>query len=702
MGGRASPPLALGAVHLAVLWSFAVAQPILENLGRNAEFFVARGNTSADIVLLACGLTLGPPLVLALGERLAALASPRVAYVLHLVLVAALAAALALGVVKGTMSGSALALAVAGAFGVAVAVGYWRVAAARSFLTVLAPAPAVFVCAFLLFSPAKELVLPGEAAAHASRVESDTPVVLAVFDELPTISLMDARRRIDAASFPNFGRLARTSTWYRNATTVGDGTNLAVPSIFSGRLPSSKLPTARRYPQSVFTLLGDAYDLHVLEPITRVCPQRLCGRQARRDPPARRARALISDVAIVGAHLLLPRGLAAGLPPIDRDFEDFGGQEAGVRAPTRRPVPGRSRPGAMGIAGSDLFARRLRDGERFVRRVRRPGARPPLYVAHFIVPHVPWRLLPSGHQYPVKGPTLPGSIERVWTRDAFLVAQATQRHLLQVGYADRLLGRLINRLERAGVWERALVVVVADHGIGLRPGRTRREVVRGNFAAVAGVPLFVKAPDQRTGRIDDAPASTIDILPTVLRTVRSSAHPRVDGAPLGGAAIAGRRPRVRSGRRGDYTAMGAAEFVRARDAELARQRRGFPRGLRRVFSAVGPNRHLLGRRVTTLPVVTGRAEVQINDADAFARVQPGSGVLPVYVSGYFVTAKEGGMPLAIAVNGRIRAVAVSYPVRDMTRFSALIPPTSLRAGANRVEVFAVDGGRLVLLGRAGS
>jgi hypothetical protein len=335
-----------------------------------------------------------------------------------------------------------------------------------------------------------------------------------------------------------------------------------------------------------------------------------------------------------------------------------------------------------------------------VRRVRRPGARPPLYVAHFVVPHVPWRLLPSGHQYPVEGPTLPGSIERVWTRDRFLVAQATQRHLLQVGYADRLLGRFINRLERAGLWDRALVVVVADHGIGLRPGGTRREVVRGNFVAVAGVPLFVKEPGRRTGRIDDTPASTIDILPTVLRTVRSSARPRVDGAPLGAAAVADRRPRVRSGRRGDYTAMDAAEFVRARDAELARQRRGFPRGLRGIFGAVGPNRHLLGRRVRTLPVVTGRAEVRINDADAFARVQPSSGILPVYVSGYFVTAKEGGMPLAVAVNGRIRAVAVSYPVRDMTRFSALIPPASLRAGANRVEVLAVDGGRLVLLGRA--
>ena len=90
--------------------------------------------------------------------------------------------------------------------------------------------------------------------------------------------------------------------------------------------------------------------------------------------------------------------------------------------------------------------------ERFVGDVRRPGPRPPLYVAHFEVPHVPWRILPSGRQYPVHGTTLPGparpDVER---RTAFVVGQATQRHMLQVGYADRLLRRLIRRLRaRAG------------------------------------------------------------------------------------------------------------------------------------------------------------------------------------------------------------------------------------------------------------
>jgi len=324
-------------------------------------------------------------------------------------------------------------------------------------------------------------------------------------------------------------------------------------------------------------------------------------------------------------------------------------------------------------------------------------------------PHVPWRLLPSGAQYPVGGPALPGSTDRVWSRDRFLVEQAMRRHLLQVGYADRLLGQLVARLQAAGLWDRALVVVVADHGIGLRPGRSRREITRNDFSAVAAVPLFVKGPGQRKGRIADAPARTIDVMPTIASILGVRDRPRFDGVPL----AARQRPsvlnpwlRVRQGRSGQLVSLRFDTFVRARDAELARQRRNFPRGLRSL-SRIGPNRWLVGRRVRSLPVSQGPLQVHIDHDNAFAYVDRHSGVVPVYsgvvpvyVTGHFTGHKQGGVPLAVGVNGRIVAVGASYPVRDATRFSMLIPSQSLRRGHNVVEVFAVTAGRLLRLGRA--
>ena len=695
--------MAIRALHLCVLWTFAVVAPLFDELGDHAEFFVVRGNTPGDILLVAFGLVVVPPLVLSLAVAVATRIRPPVGEALQLAFVGLLFGVFAMDLLERVWGATVPLLLGAIALGATGAWAYARLAEARSFLTALGPAPVVFLVIFLAFSPVNELLSVGSADARSSSLRSSTPVVLAIFDELPTISLMDARGRVDGRSFPNFARLARTSTWYRNATTVADGTQLAVPSILSGRRPTSNLPTARRYPNNVFTLLGGRHELHVLEPITRVCGA--CEDQRPRIPASRRLDALLSDLAVVEGHLLLPRGLSGGLPPVDRNFEDFGGQEAGVKAPVRRSAArgdGDDGRPQRSIAGDDLFADRLRDAERYVRRVRRRGAAPPAYVAHFVVPHVPWRLLPSGRQYPVGGPNLPGSNDRVWSKDRFLVSQATQRHLLQVGYADRLLGRLAARLRANGLWDRALVVVTADHGISLRPGGSRREVGRADFAGIAGVPLFIKRPRQRVGGIDDARARSIDIMPTIASILDARDWPRFDGVSLTAAdrPTAPDQPlQVRQGRSRKPVSLRLDAFVRARDAELARQRRLFPHGLRSVFR-VGPNRGLLGRRVSSLAVVQGPPAARIDAADAFGHVNSRSGVVPVYLSGQLTGVGRAGTPLAAAVGGRVVAVGRSYWVRDAMRFSMLLPPRSLRRGRNVVEVFAVAPRRLVRLGRA--
>ena len=57
---------ARAALHLGGLWALAFAQPLLDLLGRNAQFFVARGSTTGDILALAFGYVLVPPLLGAL------------------------------------------------------------------------------------------------------------------------------------------------------------------------------------------------------------------------------------------------------------------------------------------------------------------------------------------------------------------------------------------------------------------------------------------------------------------------------------------------------------------------------------------------------------------------------------------------------------------------------------------------------------
>jgi hypothetical protein len=186
--------------------------------------------------------------------------------------------------------------------------------------------------------------------------------------------------------------------------------------------------------------------------------------------------------------------------------------------------------------------------------------------------------------------------------------------------------------------------------------------------------------------VDDGPARTIDILPTIASVV-GVPGPAGDGVALTGPRPAA-APSVRNGRRARLVGIGSLDaFVRARDAELARQRSILPHGLASVFGARTTSA-LLGRRLSALRGRARTVHAHIDGAGAFARVTPRSGVLPVYVTGE-LTGARSGQPLAVAVNGRIRAVGQSYAVRGGQRFSMLIPPSTLRTGRNTVRVVAV-------------
>jgi hypothetical protein len=678
-----APSLPVAGLHLAALWSFAFVQPLFDLLRHNADFFIARGNTSGDILRFSIGLVVVPPAVMLAVEAFAGAVARPLRTAVHAVLVAVLAAAVALEALKRVLPGDALPIVAAALVGAAFAAGCARAAPMRSFLTVLAPAPLVFLALFLAFSAISELMHPEAQLATASGPPARTPVVLVIFDELPGISLMGPGHRIDAERYPSFAQLADESTWYRNATTVSDSTTRAVPAILSGLRPGEhrRLPTSRSWPRNVFTLLGARYDLHVVEPVTDLCPIATCP-EGRSAGAARRLRSLVSDLTVVSGHLLLPDGLARWLPPIDRGWADFTGAEQGtVGALGRQRSPGGLR--------TDWWATNVAAAERGI-EVRPPRAgRPPAYVVHFLLPHVPWRYLPSGVRYPEPGPNdIPGLISGVgWGPNAGLVRQGWARHLLQVGFADRLVGRLRANLERAGLWDRALVVVTADHGGSFRPAEARRPIDTANFADVAGVPLFVKRPFQREGRTDDRMARTIDILPTIAQTVGGARGWRFDGAPLD-------RPRDDTtltvnnhNERRDHT-LGVAAFLRARDAQLARQLELFPPG-RESLLRIGPARQLLGRAVSGLPRVAATDTGAVDRAPAYQRVDPATGVVPVLVTGRLAGREPAGLTIALAVDGRIRATTRSYRQDGRTRFAALVPPGALPAGAHAVAVYAV-------------
>jgi len=639
------------ALHLGGLWALAFAQPLFQLLGRNAEFFVARGSTSGDILLLAFGYTLVPPLVLAAIAWGLGKLRPELGWGALLVFVALLVAAFVLPPVGELLGGSALAIPVAVALGAGAAYLYARVSGVRSFATLVAVAPVVVLVLFLVVSPVRGLLFPSEAGgAVAGPARSSTPIVHVVLDELPLSTLLGTDGKIDARLFPNFARLARESTWYRNATTVDDMTAGAVPAQLTGsRPPEGALPTTRDYPRSLFTLFERSHRLTVVEPITAICPERVCG--STRPGTWDRLTALESDLEIVVKQQLYPEDLRAGLPAIDRvwegfehDFEDDGFTSgADVRA--------------------EVIARLHRDDattgwEKAIAALKRAGSRPPLVFLHSTLPHGPWRFLPDGKQYPTPGNGYLGLARQGWVGPQWQVDQEFQRHVLQVQYVDRLLGRLLDVVP-----DDAVLVVAADHGSAFVSGEPKRPIEPQNAGAIAPVPFFVHLPGQTSGRIDDSAVRTMDVLPTIAKAAGVSLPWKAQGVP------AGERP-VDPDAGIDVSHQGSPVLTeRLSTIEAQRRERDAveARLLRDGIYGIGPRPDLIGRSV--------------EGAGRTVEVDPESPLLPSFITGR----APAGSVLAVAVNGRIAQTTRAYG----TRYAALVPPSSLHAGDNTVATFEV-------------
>ncbi|MFL6018814.1 MAG: sulfatase-like hydrolase/transferase [Gaiellaceae bacterium] len=671
-------PAVRGAQLLAVS-GFALAQPLFDILGKNAEFFAVRGSTPADIVFFALVVTLAPAMILLAIELLVELVTRREAIVLHHVFLGLLAAVFGVQALKrGGVDSSFVLIGGAVAIGVALAFAAWRVSLVRTFLTILSGASLIFLATFLFDSNVEELVFPSAVKASAATVQSTTPVVYLLFDEFPVNDLLNAKNQIDAKRFPNFARLARTSTWFRNTTTLSASTTVAVPVILTGNPPvPGALPIAQNYPHNLFTLLANHYRMKVTESQTRLCPTQICHRKA--PSIGSRLTSLYSDARVVYLHLVAPPSLEGKLPAIDESWGNFG-------TDTGDEIEGEALPK---VNMHTFYIGRLQDFNRFIAsfETQRPQAAPTLYFLHLLMPHGPWLYTQTGKVRAVTSPRSPGRSHELWW-NADLATQAWQRHLLQVGYTDTLLGRLIDRLRAVGLWNKALVVVDPDHGISFHGDDLRRDPTQTNLSDLAFIPLFMKLPGERQGRVVDTHVTTEDILPTIADVLGIDVPWETTGVSM----LSGTpdHPQVHVGK---VTAPYAAALAQ-RQRRLRQQLALFGTGAwGSQFAGTGRFRGLVGKPVLMLNVteqLDNEAIVDKVGSRLLRNLPKNSPLVPSPVVGTLPHLRVGQW-LALALNGRIAAVSHSYGTGGKLRFALLAGDDSFRAGTNDVRMFVVTG-----------
>ncbi|HEX2576002.1 MAG TPA: sulfatase-like hydrolase/transferase [Aquihabitans sp.] len=509
-------------LEIAGLCGFAVVQPVLGPFGESPETFVGAGAGAGDIVRFALIVTLVPVLVLAALAALTRALGDPVRRGVQTTLVGVLAGLAAVSLSRQLGAGAALRTVAAVAVGGAFALAHRRWQPGRLFLRYASPTPLLVAGAFLFASPVAPLVLPPDVDPVVAPSDPDgehADVVVLVFDELPTLSLVDGQGRIDRERFPNIARFADTSTWYRNHSAVAPETLLALPALTTGKMPLGGEDTpyadAESYPDNIFTLLGETHDVHAVEWATDLCPPSVCDDDdvAVDDTARGLVEADLPDRDPTGALVDSARSLWWDeVDPFADEAEEtfsFPGSEDSVEL---------AMPALEFLSGLD----------------EAPADRPRFNWLDVGLPHQPWRLLPSGNQY--NGPQSPaGTAFLGWPGSATgaELAQATRAaHLLQLQWTDRYLGAVFERLRAIDRFDDALVVFTADHGVAFSPGEPLRDLTPGNATQISYPPLMVKAPGQTQGAVDDGNVISLDLLPTVADHAGVEIPWKVDGESL--------------------------------------------------------------------------------------------------------------------------------------------------------------------------
>ncbi len=469
---------------------------------------------------------------------------------------------------------------------------------------------------------------------------SAPPIVFVMFDELPTVSLLDAEGRVDAELYPHFAELASTSTWARGASTVATRLLESLPVPLTGRMPSPERTLAIRaeWPDNLFSWLEGEYALNVHEP-----------------------------QSLLGPTPLDAEAQARWLNEVRNDRYEWPDQGAAV----------------------DAFVAEIEG-----RDASRP--RPTLDFIHVTLPHAPWRYGASGRTYAPRKFT--GNTGSIWVDDDVPVDDAWRRHLAEVRFADALLGRILDAVRASGRFDESLIIVTAPYGAGFWPGESRRMAQRTSHPEdVLLVPLFVKRPGQTESVVSDDVVQSIDVLPTVVDVLGRAAPFEMGGCSILDAACA--RPEARRAMRLDGTRD--ARVVDAYAADLPARRASLDRKLARFPDRAHLERSWPAGRYAAWLGQPVDADIVIADgavgswaldrsARDWLRAKRGGPRLVAAVE-LAETGDGASLPwIAIELNGRLEAIErASIDRRGRVQVYVTLPEAALRERGNTLALYVV-------------
>ncbi|BEP14611.1 hypothetical protein acdb102_29220 [Acidothermaceae bacterium B102] len=712
-------------LEIFVLTGFALAQPLLSETGKAPELFTYRRINSLSMIWFVLLVTFAPTLAIWVVERLVALVYPPAERVLHLVFVAALAGIILIEVGKGKSAvpqGYALGV-VAGVLAIGLTILLVRSATLRLYLRYASPAPIVFALLFVATSPSGAIVRDAVGGAPKTTLATDAssststianqgstsatstavhpPVVLMFFDEFPLRSLLKPDGSVNAALFPNFSWLSKNTTWFRNATGVSGFTPYAVPAMLRGKFPAKALPpTYDSYPDNLLAELSKTYNVSAAETITALCPGSICKTSAAaKAPQATGLGPTLKDSGSALGKIVSP---FKDKSDPTTEFADSGSTAfTSADATTTSTGSGTSTTTADTASAkctttTCLFTALGADQpsriKSFVNTLvpTAATAKPSFNFLHVLLPHGPWHYTDTGRPYPYPA-VGPGHADAGgWLNQPWPVQVNLAREMLQLSYADKLLGDVLTKLRSENILSKTLLIVTADHGEGFVPGEQARTLDAATAADLGWIPMFMKLPSQTKGVLDQRNWTHVDLVPTIADAINVTLPGTLDGQ----SAL--KPPRTTTVKHW-YNSPGKQLDIPDPVGTYQKVIKGYGGVLGNAKSPadlfkLGPRPDLLGKSVSSL-TLSGNSSltVSLNGAvkTAAARVTSTS-VVPTLIWGH-LNGKVGGT-VAVAINGVIGAVVPTYADNGAPLSIEAIVPTSLwHNGANDITLYTVGG-----------
>jgi hypothetical protein len=664
----------LDGLHAWSLFNLSVTQSFYSRLARQSEYLIDPDVTPGSVLGVAVAMTFVIPLIIAGAVVGFGRLFPRGREVTRTSFVLFTTALLLLQALHQVQGVGTLVLVAAAGGGAAGAWLYQKFEVIRQFVTVTSLG--ILLTPMILYSEfwSDDAVAVFQMDRDQSRPR--VPVVLLVFDELSGTSMLNPEQGIDSARFPHFSRLAEESTWYRHACANASLTALALPAILTGQIPPEMHSIPKSYPQNLFQSLisGANYEYVAFEPVSVVAPQRDKALGIGPRPTLEMSLSIIRILSRVYLFDVVPVEFHASLPEIPRNWFGLNLSE-NVDATQRR--------------GTFRYSWSSKRDQQFKHFLSCIDETPEgvLYFGHFLLPHAPWCMFPSGIRYaPDQFDMNRGCLEEAGViTDELGLVQEQQRYLLQLMYLDRELGKLVERLKATGIYDDCLLIVTADHGVSFRLNNGRRDLSEDNVSDICRIPLLVKYPGQHQRVARDELVQSADIVPTVFQTIGLYPKLVMHGVSLGDPQVLQRQEVLFCAEAKHQ--MIPADVIRATDLpEIIRRRFGEGSDPWNIYR-IGPHSDLLGQPLS---------QFRVNSAvprEAHCFVSTSRATDSIHAEYYLEGQLDGPIPeapvkLLVVVNDVIVATTRTYTQFGFQdRWSAMLPEWAYSDGESTPDVY---------------